>query len=506
MESLQSYKRANFFPGLKATPAFWNEMEDYHFNKETLYNSLFHGYGIVPDYQQSLHVQAEKTRGGLITLLVGSGLAFDGFGRPIFLYKPQALVLDPKKFKLPCTVYVTICYNERMEDFYENPENYELQGYQHKEENSKVEILSEVTDYNSYVELARIRLEDPDGTGINEIKNNEAFSNPGPNAIDFRFVPWINRVRKGISSYLLNQMINLFEYTESLGNAGYEVIQLTSLRNLQSVAMTSKMILQTTGVYFDDLINMIIPIFNMDHQVLFDIDEWEREHESEGRLYTTKAAYEEARVAMYALGDLIKSYTGAYDEIDKILDTHNKVIDGLKATLVEKEVSTNDIKFISYKMPRVLLFEDERYTLVDSINMANEQSLESHEVRFINCKHPTTSNEAFTYPDGVLVHDAVKRWIGGEMRFHLKNIVKGRKTLLVRRTDILKGNYSVDVKYEDKSLKTLVIDGTDSQNRWRNVFVIFDEGEINKYTPELSFDIGGQGRDNSGTIWVYQLL
>ena len=157
-------------------------------------------------------------------------------------------------------------------------------------------------------------------------------------------------------------------------------------------------------------------------------------------------------------------------------------------------------------MPRVLLFEDERYTLVDSINMANEQSLEAHEVRFINCKHPTTSNEAFTYPDGVLVHDAVKRWIGGEMRFHLKNIVKGRKTLLVRRTDILKGNYSIDVKYEDKSLKTLVIDGTDSQNRWRNVFVLFDEGEINKYTPELSFDIGGQGRDNSGTIWVYQLL
>ena len=30
--------------------------------------------------------------------------------------------------------------------------------------------------------------------------------------------------------------------------------------------------------------------------------------------------------------------------------------------------------------------------------------------------------------------------------------------------------------------------------------------QINKYTPELSFDIGGQGRDNSGTIWVYQLL
>ena len=44
MEQRETYKRANFFPGLKATPLFWNEMEDYHFAKEVLYNSLFHGY------------------------------------------------------------------------------------------------------------------------------------------------------------------------------------------------------------------------------------------------------------------------------------------------------------------------------------------------------------------------------------------------------------------------------------------------------------------------------
>ncbi len=50
-------------------------MEEYHFRKETLYNSLFHGTGIVPDYRQSLHVQAEKTKGGLITLLVGSAIS-----------------------------------------------------------------------------------------------------------------------------------------------------------------------------------------------------------------------------------------------------------------------------------------------------------------------------------------------------------------------------------------------------------------------------------------------
>ncbi len=60
MEDNEYYKRANFFPGLKATPGFWNGMEEYHFRKETLYNSLFHGSGIVPEYRQSLNVQAEK--------------------------------------------------------------------------------------------------------------------------------------------------------------------------------------------------------------------------------------------------------------------------------------------------------------------------------------------------------------------------------------------------------------------------------------------------------------
>ena len=162
--------------------------------------------------------------------------------------------------------------------------------------------------------------------------------------------------------------------------------------------------------------------------------------------------------------------------------------------------------FISQKFPQVLLFENERFTLVDTISMSSEFSLDSHNVRFLNSKRPSTSNEAFYYPDGVLVHDAVKRWIGGEMKFRLKNILKGRKTLIIRRTDIHQGNYSVDIKLNNNSTKTLIVEGMDTKNRWRNLYILFDEGEINEYSPELSFDIGEKGRDNSGTIWVYQLL
>ena len=97
MEDEVYFKRANFFPGLKATPGFWNEIEDYHFNKESLYNNLFHGFGIVPEYKQSLHVQAEKTKGGLITLLIGTGISskthFKSFCGAFFKKRPSEIRL-----------------------------------------------------------------------------------------------------------------------------------------------------------------------------------------------------------------------------------------------------------------------------------------------------------------------------------------------------------------------------------------------------------------------------
>jgi len=393
-----------------------------------------------------------------------------------------------------------------MEDFYQNRENSDLQGYQHKLETARLEIVQEITDSGVFIELARIQLSDADGTGISEIKNNDNFCDPGVNTLDYRFVPWSVCIKKGISSYLLRFLIDLFEYSRSVADSGYEALQIPSLRNLQTVATTAKMIMQTSGVFYDDVINLVSPLFDLDHQVMFEIAEYERNHEKEGRLYTVKESYEAARDAMYNFGESIKSYNGTYEELDKILKDHRLVIDGLRETLVEKEVSSDDIKYISYPMPHVLLFGEERYTLVDTISMGSSESIEAHRLKFTDCQHPSTSSEAFYYPDGVLVHDTVRRWIGGSMVFSMKHIVRGRKTLIVRRTDIHQGNYVVEVRLQGKKVKTLAVDGVDTKNRWRNLFVQFEEGEIADYTPEIAFTIGEKGRDNSGTVWVYQQL
>lgn len=503
---LEPFRRANFFPGLQAGPAYWNGIEDYHFRKETLYNNLFHGVGIVPDFLDSLQVQSQKTKGGLITLLVTRGIAFDGVGHPLFLYEPQVLVLDPKKFKLPAVVYVVIQYNEQLEDFYQNKDNSDLQGYQKKLETVKLDIVSEIHDPNFSIELARIHLAEEENGGVSEIKNNDNFCDPGINTLDYRFVPWASRVKKGVSIYLYTLLIDLLEYTRSVAVSAYEAIPLLSLRNLQSTAMTAKMIVQCAGIAFDDVIHLIKPFFDFDHQLLFEIAEYEREHEELSRMYSARNSYEAARTSMYEFGDLIKSYNESYEEIDKILRAHRAVMDGIRLTLIVKAVSSDDIKYISYKMPHVLLFGEDRYTLVDSINLASKESIESHRFELIDCSHPSTSNEAFFYPDNVLVHDTVKRWVGGAMKFHLKNIMRGRKLLIIRRSDVHQANYSVEVSLTGTQPRMLGVDGVDTKNRWRNLFVQYDEGEIKDYSPEVKFSIGEKGRDNSGTIWIYQVL
>jgi hypothetical protein len=47
---IKPFRRANFFNGLSASPQFWNEIQDYHFEKEQFYNRYYHGPGIIPGF------------------------------------------------------------------------------------------------------------------------------------------------------------------------------------------------------------------------------------------------------------------------------------------------------------------------------------------------------------------------------------------------------------------------------------------------------------------------
>jgi hypothetical protein len=504
--SARMFKRANFFPGLQAGPSYWNSIEDYRFAKERLYNRLFHGFGVVPGYLDSLQVQAEKTRGGLLTLLVSPGLAIDGEGRPLFLYEPQALVLDLKKFKPPCLVYLFIKYEEKFDEFFRNAENPDLEGYRKRLETAKLAVAGEIREPELEIELARIQLEPGQDGVVSEIKNTGDFCDPGTNSLDYRFVPWAARVKRGVSVYLEKFLTEVLEQSRSLGASGCEALALPSLRGMQTTALTAKMIVQSCGIFFDDIIHLLMPLFDLDHQILFEIAEYERGHEEAGRQWTTKNSYEVSRAAMYDFGERLKSYSGSYEDLHHLLEAHAAVIKGLRQILITKEVSGEDIRYLSYALPHILLFEEQRYTLVDSVNLASEESMEAHRIEFVDSSHLSTATEAFFYPDGTLVRDTVKRWVGGAMKLRLRNLIKGRRLLLIRRTDIYRGNYSVTVTLDEKAIRVLPVDTADTRRRWRNLFVVFEDTQIDASSCEVEFSIGEKGRDNSGSLWAYQVL
>lgn len=498
------FRRANFFPGLLATPRYWNEIEEYHFSKESFYNSLFVGKGIVPDFGDSLKVAAISKKGGNLTLVVHPGFAIDGYGQGIFLYEPQALVLDYKKFKIPCTIYIVVQYSEVFEEYYQNKENTDYQGYQKRLESCKIEIVQSIKDPSSQIELARIYLSEDENGEIPQILECENFFTPDKNTLDFRYVEWVLSARKAMAPRLKESIVSLLDATRNTASVAHDSVSLVGLRELQTVAMTAKMLVQCGDVKFDDLIHVMYPLFDVCNQLIQEMLDFEREQEK--RFFSVKQSFDEVRQAVFKMGDTIKYFDGTFDQLDVILVNLRNVIEGLKTVIITRKVSLDSLALISYDFPRILLVDDDRYSLMDFIDFSNRDSLNSHNVDFVNAKDISTVNQSATYPDGVMVRDVLKRYVGGSIQFEIHNIIKRRKLLIVRRTDIFHGNYLVEIKLNQSVIRSIMVDASDTKDRWRNLSVVFEEEEVEDSRGKMEMSIGDKGRDNFGKIWIYQRI
>ena len=506
ISKLSKFKRANFFNGLVATPRYWNEIQEYHYRKENFINSIFHGHGIIEGVTGNLKIQPIKGSGGsTLAIVVNSGAAIDKHGRSIFLYEPQALTIDYRKYKLPTTVYITLRYKEMMEEYYQNEDNPDFQGYQKKLENGIVDIRNAEPDDKDLLELARIYLEEDKNGEIPAITENKDFANPGPNTIDSRFLAWTSVAREGLSPYLKEFLVSVLDKTRNIAQISHDAINLPSFRELQVVSLTAKMLVQCGDVRFDDVIHVLYPIFNIDNQIVQDMLDYERDEEK--HLFSMNENFEKIKNSVFEMGDLLKSWDGDYESIDEMIRKHQDCINGIRNIFITRKMNINDVMHMSEELPRILLVGDERYTLVDFMDMKDQESVNGHKLRFEGNRDVTSSNIALSYPDGEVVRDTIKRYVGGSVFFNLKNIIKKRKLLLFRRTDIVTGNYSLDVILGNEANKRILnIDTADSKFRWRNCFVQFEEDEVDSHSVPVEFRMGETGRDNFAKIWIYQRL
>ncbi len=503
IREIEQFKRANFFNGLMASPRFWNGIQDYHYNKESFYNVVFHGYGVLPGVMDNFAIQRLKGTGGVAALIVHPGAAIDNQGRAIYLYEPQALTLDVRKYKLPATVYITVRFNEVMEDFFQNDENPDYQGYMSKVETAKIEVSNTLDASRHVIELGRVSLEEAEEGEEVSVTDAGDFANPGPNALDFRFVPWVRTFKRGLSPYLSEFLITLLNKSRNIAQVAYDMLELPGFRELQTISLTARMLLQCGDVSFNDIVNIIYPLFDINNQIVQEILEYERNKGK--RSISTTENFEVVKRNVFEMGDRIKSFDDTYETLDVILKCFEKVSEGYQNLFITKKITSTDLSLMSDDLSRILLLEDERYTLVDFIDLRDKESTEAHKLEFIDTTDVQTTNIALTYPDGKIVRDTVKRYLGGSVRFNVKNIIKKRDLLIIRRTDVIHGNYRVSVDLGNTK-KVLKVDVPDSRHRWRNLSVQFHEDYIDKYSLTVNMTMEDQGRDNFGRIWIYQKI
>ncbi|MCP4133337.1 MAG: hypothetical protein GY754_20380 [bacterium] len=503
VDKINLFKRANFFTGLMASSQFWNEIQDYNMQKEQFYNRVFHGFGIVPEVMEELHISAVKT-GGNLKIIVGSGFAIDKLGRGLFMYEPQAKIIDYMKYKLPTTIYIIVRYNELLDEFYQNKENPEHQGYQKKIETAVVDITSNVPDNIEAMEIGRIYLEEDENGEIKSISEPEDITHPIANEIDTRFVTWASSAKTGLSPYLRKYLVDILDKTKAAAAVANDSINLPGLRELQTISLTAKMLVQCGDVDFKDIINVLYPLYDINNHVIQEILDYERTEEK--RPFSSKDSFNTYRTRVHEMGDLIKYYDNKLETLDKIFKCQEDILNSLKNLIAVKKTTLDDISLLSYDLPRILVIEDDRYTLVDFLDFNDYETEERNEVVAEETKDYTSSKQSFSYPDGVEVKDTIKRYVAGEVSFTIRNLIKKRELIMIRRTDIFHGNYNVDVFFNDEPIGQLIIDGYDSKNRWRNLALTFEEDLLLESAARITFKMGENGRDNFGKVWFYQKI
>ena len=498
---VKRFKRSYFFTGLVATPQFWNEIQDYHLDKERLYNQIFHGHGVVPGVMEELRVSSMK-KGGNLTIIVSPGFAIDSQGRGLFLHEPSAKNVDYKKFKLPCTIYVVAKYNEAQEEFFQNKDNPEFQGYKKRLETAVIEITDRQPEDIGGDELARIRLEEDASGDIKEISDARDFANPATNEIDTRFVVWTTAVKRGISPYLRRYLTDILDNARNTATIANDSVGLPGLRELQTVALTAKMLVQVGNVGYDEIINILYPFYDTNEHIIQEMYDYEREKET--RTFSEKQSFSDYRTQVYELGELIKYYDFRLETMDKVLKLLARILESIRNIIIARQISFEDLTYVSFELPRVLVVGDDRYTQVSVLDFNNFDTEKVFNLNMEGAQDYSSSNQVFTYPDGVEVSDTVKRYVGGSISFDVRNLIRKRELLMIRRTDVFHGDYRVAVSLNDVETRNMTIDGYDTTNRWRNLYVRFEEEHIQENEARIKIKMEENGRDNFGTIWFYQ--
>jgi len=506
-ETVQGFKRINFFKGFLTTEKDWNDAERYHIDKRRLHNRMLHSPGIVFGYGGDLRVAA-RARGDL-SVEVQPGYAIDGMGNDLMIFDAAIRNISLEEFRLPQTIYIVLRYYEELTDFIAYKENLEYKGHRRVLESCKVELSQTEPDIMREVELARVYLE----KGVQRVRDARDPAAPAANEIDMRYVqrgglagsmlPGALRVRL---EQLLNQVRRgALEYTRRGVIAAHDVVQASN---------TALMLLYANLLDLRNVFDIFKLIIESEGELSLDVDV---HHPT----IAQKKEFSEYRRQVEILRGLLgenKNNNEAFQNLlayqAKCAEIAMSAVAGEKAAIivedkkVEQKVADikdwEGVKTLPQPKPQMDL-EGITWVLVDEIEILNKESEDKHLFQIKEAKDSYRSRQKLKYPDGTTVEDTGRAHVDGYSEFKILNITPGRPVVILRRMDYVYGDYELELQANGKKVGIVSCVGTDRVHRWRNWPAMITEEYVKENSLLIRQASVTAGRDiNMFHIWAYQ--
>jgi hypothetical protein len=506
-ETVQGFKRINFFKGFLTTEKDWNDAERYHIDKRRLHSRMLHSPGIVYGYAGDLKVTS-RARGDL-SVEVQPGYAIDGMGNDLVIHDATIRNINLEEFKLPQTIYIVLRYYEELTDFIAYKENLEYKGHRRVLESCKVELSQTEPDISREVELARIYLE----KGVNRVRDARDPNAPAANEIDMRYTPrggLMGSMLPGAMRLRLEQLLHqvrrvAIEYTRRGVIAAHDVVQgcntaimlmHANLVDLRNVFEIFKLIVDTEGE-----LSLDVDVHHPTIAQKKEFSEYRRQVEILRGLLAENKNNNEAFTNLLA-------YQAKTAEIAAAAVAGEKPV--IAAPEEKKEQKVADIrdwegvKVMPQPKPQMDL-EGITWVLVDEIEILNKESEDKHIFQIKEAKDSYRSRQKLKYPDGTTVEDTGRAHVDGYSEFKLLNISADKPVVVLRRMDYVYGDYELEMSVNGKKVAVVSCVGTDRVHRWRNWPAMISAEYVKDGTLLIRQQSITAGRDiNMFHIWVYQ--
>ncbi len=529
-DARQGYLRLNHFHGLRLESDDFQTGERYHLEKRKLHNRMLHGLGIVPRWSGELKVVGRRR--GDMSVDVNAGYALDGEGNDLILWEPKIVTIDPGKQlpQLPATCYVVLKYVEDPVDFVVNKANPKFKGHRRIHETVRVDVESKLPDPRDGIELARILVT----AETIEITDARDPANPGPGEIDLRFRPQAGAVGSTMGSDLVEKLRTMLgDLRSSLGVLARKGIH--SARDMRAACMTLGLLIETGSLDGPQVIQGLRLLVELADDMRLDADanvpalngvrEWEQWKEVMEGL---QGVVREAKPMRGDLENLLNRMGSAVDNLRLASDVKVEVAppppppgkkDEPKEEAPEEEeeappepVKAKDAVELSWEqlkerseLPAKIYMDGKNYVLVDEIKIGDRKDELSHSFNIEGDKQNWTTNQSFTYPDGVKVTARGKAHVGGTSLWQIQNLTPGKDVIVAKRIDFVRGDIVTRMEIDGTAVGDWTIDGSDRKHRWRNWLFKVPGDAVTKAAVECRQVAVEADRDiNMFGLWFYQ--